>query len=98
MQLFNAVHILHAAKLYHGHLKCSNVLLTSSDHLLLSDFASYKPYFIREDQLGDFRNLYQTKDQKCYIAPEKFIGPGEPLEQTIDLADLANRKLLLEKL
>lgn len=36
-------------KLFHGAIRASNILLTTSNHVFLSDFANYKPLFIDEE-------------------------------------------------
>ncbi|CAD8193085.1 unnamed protein product [Paramecium octaurelia] len=70
LQLLNAVNTLHKRNLYHGHIRSSNVLLTSLDFLVLTDFASYKPIFLNELEI--IRNIYKSSIQKCTLAPEKY--------------------------
>lgn len=45
-QLINAVSQIHRFSIYHGDIKCENVMLTSWDWVYLVDFAFYKPTFI----------------------------------------------------
>lgn len=45
-QFILAVDRCHQNGIWHGDLKCENVLVTSWDWLFLSDFASYKPTFL----------------------------------------------------
>lgn len=102
MQLLLAVHTLHSLRLYHGHIRSSNVLLTSNDHLVLSDLATYKPYFLHQEQLGEYRNIYVTGSSEqgprssCTLAPEKFIPGTEQLPKIQELAALP--RSLLEQL
>lgn len=49
LQILLQIYTLHQLKLYHGHVRTSNILLTTNDHAVLSDFATYKPYYQRED-------------------------------------------------
>lgn len=46
MQVIIALYSLHNANLYHGSIKSSNILLSSFNHVWLTDIASYKPYYI----------------------------------------------------
>ncbi|CAK94332.1 unnamed protein product (macronuclear) [Paramecium tetraurelia] len=70
LQLLSAVKTLHQQNLYHGHIRSSNILLTSLDYLVLTDFASYKPYY--SNKLEIIRNVYESSIQKCTLAPEKY--------------------------
>lgn len=72
-QLLTAVFNLHQDGLFHGDIKSSNVLLTTWNHILLSDFAWHKPYYLFEDQLGDFQYFFGSSEKHCCLAPEKFI-------------------------
>ncbi len=64
------MHNLHSNDIYHGDLKSSNVLLTTSNHLFLTDIASFKPYFIADDDQEDLRIFYTNSN----LAPEKFVN------------------------
>ncbi|CAD8127528.1 unnamed protein product [Paramecium sonneborni] len=70
LQFLSAVNTLHKRNLYHGHIRSSNVLLTSLDFLILADFASYKPTYLNELEI--IRNIYKSSIQKCTLAPEKY--------------------------
>lgn len=48
-QILNAVQQCHAQGICHGGIKCENVMVTSWNWVLLTDFASMKPSFIPED-------------------------------------------------
>jgi phosphoinositide-3-kinase regulatory subunit 4 len=45
-QLLTAVKESHARKIYHGDIKTENVLITSWNWVLLSDFSSFKPVYL----------------------------------------------------
>ena len=94
-QTIIGLYSLHNEGLYHGDLKTSNILLTTNNHVFLSDFAVYKPYFILDDQLGEFRNFYAnfTRNSsvlKCLLAPEKFVIKGEKDERFLKYDDIAH--------
>lgn len=69
------------------------MLLTTTDHLMLADFASYKPYYLREDQLGELRNLYESSILKCTLAPEKFLTPNEPGMPFMEIGELGKTQM-----
>lgn len=49
LQTLIALYCVHTKeKLFHGALRPSNILLTTSNHVFLADFANYKPLFIDE--------------------------------------------------
>ncbi|CAD8174312.1 unnamed protein product [Paramecium pentaurelia] len=75
LQLLSAVKTLHQQNLYHGHIRTSNILITSLDYLVLTDFASYKPYYSNEFEV--IRNVYESSIQKCTLAPEKYADALE---------------------
>lgn len=78
LQMIVCVYALHCeANLYHGHLRTSNFLLQSNDHVVLTDFATYKPLYMLENDLGEFRLYYGSSGQKCSLAPEKLISQAE---------------------
>lgn len=59
-------------KLCHGDIKLENILVTSWLWLLLTDFASFKPAFLPEDNPADFSYFFDTSRRRtCYIAPER---------------------------
>lgn len=51
-------------------LKISIILITSWNWVLLSDFASFKPTYLPEDNPADFSYFFDTSRRRtCYIAP-----------------------------
>jgi serine/threonine protein kinase len=54
-----------------GDIKCENVLVTSWNWLYLTDFASFKPTYIPDDDPSDFSFFFDTGGRRrCYLAPE----------------------------
>jgi hypothetical protein len=47
--------------------------MSSNSHIFLTDIASYKPYYLLEDDLDKLRNFYGNFSEQCYLAPEKFL-------------------------
>ena len=57
----------------HGDIKSENVLVTSWNWLLLTDFAPYKPVDLPFNNPAFFNYFYDTSRRRtCYIAPERF--------------------------
>ena len=75
-QILIGLNSLHNEKLFHGDLKSSNVLLTTSNHVFISDLATYKPLYVLEDALGEIRNFFSCTENACLLAPEKFLSKG----------------------
>lgn len=70
-----ALHQCHKQKICHGDIKLENILITSWNWILLSDFASFKPTFLPEDNPADYTYFFDTSRRRtCYIAPERFIA------------------------
>jgi len=77
-QLLCALNQMAKFKILHGDIKSENVLVTSWNWLLISDFATYKPTYLPEDNPADFNYFFDTSRRRtCYIAPERFTdNPG----------------------
>lgn len=74
-QVLCALHQCHKQKICHGDIKLENILITSWNWILLSDFASFKPTFLPEDNPADYTYFFDTSRRRtCYIAPERFIA------------------------
>lgn len=73
-QLLQALKDIHDLDVIHGDIKTENLLLTSWDWVVLSDFCSnIKPAYIPDDNPGEFSFYFDTsKRRACYLAPEKF--------------------------
>jgi serine/threonine protein kinase len=60
-QLLIALTETHAKSIYHGDIKCENVLLTSWNWCYLSDFSSFKPVY-----LPDVNDIYFRTTQPIF--------------------------------
>uniref|UniRef100_A0A3B3BF04 non-specific serine/threonine protein kinase n=1 Tax=Oryzias melastigma TaxID=30732 RepID=A0A3B3BF04_ORYME len=93
-QILSAVDQAHKAGVRHGDIKTENVMVTSWNWVLLSDFASFKPTFLPEDNPADFNYFFDTSRRRtCYIAPERFVDGSmftTESDQNTPLVDLTN--------
>ncbi|KAL7275309.1 Serine/threonine-protein kinase [Rhizina undulata] len=81
-QLLCALRDCHARGVHHGDIKAENVLVTSWNWIYLSDFASFKPTYLPEDNPADFSYFFDTSGRRiCYVAPERFLGHNESREE-----------------
>ena len=72
-QLLLAIQQAHKHGICHGDIKLENVMITSWNWVMLTDFASFKPTFLPEDNPADFNYFFDTSRRRtCYIAPERF--------------------------
>ncbi|KFB38855.1 AGAP000602-PA-like protein [Anopheles sinensis] len=73
-QILCALHQCHKQKICHGDIKLENIAITSWNWVLLSDFASFKPTYLPEDNPADYSYFFDTSRRRtCYIAPERFV-------------------------
>ncbi len=57
----------------HGDIKIENVMVSSWNWVFLTDFASFKPTFLPEDNPAEFSYFFDTSRKRtCYVAPERF--------------------------
>uniref|UniRef100_A0A8C5CZV5 non-specific serine/threonine protein kinase n=1 Tax=Gadus morhua TaxID=8049 RepID=A0A8C5CZV5_GADMO len=93
-QILTAVDQAHKAGVRHGDIKTENVMVTSWNWVLLTDFASFKPTFLPEDNPADFNYFFDTSRRRtCYIAPERFVDGSmftAENDQTTPLVDLSS--------
>uniref|UniRef100_A0A673V5U0 non-specific serine/threonine protein kinase n=1 Tax=Suricata suricatta TaxID=37032 RepID=A0A673V5U0_SURSU len=76
-QILTAVDQAHKSGVRHGDIKTENVMVTSWNWVLLTDFASFKPTYLPEDNPADFNYFFDTSRRRtCYIAPERFVDGG----------------------
>lgn len=73
-QLLQVLKDIHAKEITHGDLKTENLLVTSWNWLVLTDFSSLlKPVYLPEDNPGEFSFYFDTSQRRsCYLAPERF--------------------------
>uniref|UniRef100_A0A8C5PK20 Phosphoinositide 3-kinase regulatory subunit 4 n=1 Tax=Leptobrachium leishanense TaxID=445787 RepID=A0A8C5PK20_9ANUR len=73
-QILTAVDQAHKSGVRHGDIKTENVMVSSWNWVLLTDFASFKPTYLPEDNPADFNYFFDTSRRRtCYIAPERFV-------------------------
>jgi phosphoinositide-3-kinase regulatory subunit 4 len=72
-QLFKCVEVCHSHSIIHGDIKAENILCTTWNFLVLTDFAPHKPTMLPDDDPTDFQYYFDTMGRSsCYIAPERF--------------------------
>ncbi|KAL0276782.1 UNVERIFIED_CONTAM: hypothetical protein PYX00_004283 [Menopon gallinae] len=72
-QILYALLQCHKVGVCHGDIKLENLMVTSWNWILLTDFASYKPSFLPVDNPADYSYFFDTSRRRtCYIAPERF--------------------------
>ncbi|ONH67192.1 Serine/threonine-protein kinase VPS15 [Cyberlindnera fabianii] len=77
-QLLNTLVECHEREVTHGDIKTENILVTSWNWVLLSDFAPFKPVYLPEDNPGSFSFYFDTSQRRtCYLAPERFLSSEE---------------------
>ncbi|ORY49805.1 WD40 repeat-like protein, partial [Rhizoclosmatium globosum] len=54
----------HANNIYHGDIKCENILVTSWNWAYLSDFSGYKPVYLPEDNPADFTFFFDSSSRQ----------------------------------
>uniref|UniRef100_A0AAZ3QCY6 non-specific serine/threonine protein kinase n=1 Tax=Oncorhynchus tshawytscha TaxID=74940 RepID=A0AAZ3QCY6_ONCTS len=93
-QILTAVDQAHKSGVRHGDIKTENVMVTSWNWVLLTDFASFKPTYLPEDNPADFNYFFDTSRRRtCYIAPERFVDGSmftTESDQNTPLVDLTS--------
>ena len=56
-------------------------MLTSWHWVYLTDFATFKPTYIPEDDISDWSYFFKTSGRTCYLAPERFYSRTLPEEK-----------------
>lgn len=65
------IHLFHVRIRFR--LQLENILITSWNWILLSDFASFKPTYLPEDNPADYTYFFDTSRRRtCYVAPERY--------------------------
>ncbi|KAI8926108.1 hypothetical protein BC831DRAFT_246086 [Entophlyctis helioformis] len=76
-QILMGVVEAHSRQVYHGDIKTENIFVTSWNWVYLSDFSSFKPAHLPEDNPADFAYFFDTSARRsCYLAPERFLDPS----------------------
>ncbi|VEU23630.1 DEKNAAC105066 [Brettanomyces naardenensis] len=77
-QIILAVARFHSKGITHGDLKTENVLLTSWNWCLITDFATFKPVYLPEGNPSQFSFYFDTAQRHvCYVAPERFVSSND---------------------
>lgn len=75
-------------KIRHGDIKTENILVTSANWAFLSDFASYKPVYLPEDDPSDFSVFFDASGRRtCCLAPERFLDTSAPRDPNAVLTE-----------
>lgn len=73
-QLFKSLELCHSHGVVHGDLKPENIMCTTWNFVILTDFASFKPTLIPDDDPTDFQYYFDSMGRRaCYVAPERFV-------------------------
>lgn len=90
-QLLRTVSLLHHdLHTVHGDIKTENLLVTSSNWVVLADFAQhFKPCLLPDDNPSEFVFYFDSSDRRsCYLAPERFYQKNSATSQkTAKLTD-----------
>ena len=74
-QIFRCLETCHDLNIMHGDIKPENVLCTTSNWIVLTDFAAFKPVNVPDDNPSDFQYFFDSMGRpRCYIAPERFYN------------------------
>lgn len=63
-QLLYALQQSHKFGVCHGDIKLENIMITSWNWVLLTDFASFKPTYLPEDNPADFSYFFDTSRRR----------------------------------
>ena len=77
----------------HGDIKTENVLGSSSNWILLTDFStSFKPTHLPLDDPSTFSFYFDTSSRRtCYLAPERFYPAASELARKKDRLEFGKR-------
>ena len=74
-QLLQAMLQCRDAGITHGDIKTENIVVTSWNWIMLTDFAPFKPTVLPSDEPAPFDYYFDTSGrQSCYLAPERFFS------------------------
>ncbi|KAG7923631.1 hypothetical protein KL905_000849 [Ogataea polymorpha] len=84
-QLLVGLSRMHQKNVYHGDLKTENVLMTSWNWCLISDFAVFKPVYLPENNPSQFSFYFDTSQRHtCHVAPERFLASDKEVDEHPD--------------
>lgn len=90
-QMLRVVLLLHdQLSICHGDIKTENLLVSSSNWLVLTDFAQHtKPVYLPDDNPSEFVFYFDSSDRRsCYVAPERFYKKSSLKTDINDQASL----------
>ena len=77
-QLLRAIEVIHNYNgIIHGDIKLENIMITSWNWLVLTDFASFKPTTLPNDDPTNFQYFFDMQGnnrERCSVAPERFYN------------------------
>ena len=77
-QILKCLAWCHERSILHGDIKLENILITSSQWVVMSDFATYKPALLADDNPSSFNYFFDTSRRRCCnIAPERFVASNQ---------------------
>ena len=83
-QLLFAINELHSKNFTHGDIKLENILLTNNNVLYLSDYAPYKPAYLRSDDFNGYTFYFGSNEvdanKNCYLSPERLTDNESEFE------------------
>ena len=77
-QTFKCLEICHNLQIMHGDIKPENILCTTSNWVVLTDFAAFKPVNVPDDNPSDIQYFFDSMGRpRCYVAPERFYSKSK---------------------
>lgn len=67
-QILYALHQAHKFGVCHGDIKLENIVITSWNWVLLTDFASFKPTYLPEDNPADYSYFFDSSRRRSVIS------------------------------
>lgn len=90
-QLFMALESAHQEGIMHGDIRPENIMVTTWNWVVLTDFAVYKPLLIPDDDPTDFQYFFDVMDRRrCYVAPERFSKSRPNVNDSMLCPDLGD--------
>lgn len=101
-QLLNTLQLLHdQLNICHGDIKTENLLVSSSNWLVLVDFSRHiKPVHLPGDNPSEFVFYFDSSNRRtCYLAPERFYQDKPPAQSELTSAmDLFSASCVIAEL